>query len=410
MYRSSEASSRPFHRNWFRLILEGIWLIAAFTLPMSGVPFAQTWELVRHPPEMGPADMAVNSQDHVYEGEYSGVAVGNVVYRSTDNGYSWEMCGDGKSCQTGALVCNTWDDLFAGCFWSGGCHRSTSCSSWETINNGMGDQWITSFALNSDGVIFAGTVVTGIYRSTDNGDSWTQVNNGLIEYDIHSLAVNSYGDVFAGAAFGPIYRSTDNGDTWTALETGMSYTVRDLAINSDGHVFAGTAGGGVYRSTDNGDSWTQVNTGLTDAVVYTLVVKLNGVVYAGTDEGNVFRTADNGGTWTLISNGLPGKAVMCLAATATGHVFAGTSGRGGIYRLSCCQTRGNIDGDNGVNVADLTYLVEYLFQDGSAPPCEDDPDEYPEGDVNASGAINIADLTYLVDYLFRDGPSPPPCP
>jgi hypothetical protein len=33
-----------------------------------------------------------------------------------------------------------------------------------------------------------------------------------------------------------------------------------------------------------------------------------------------------------------------------------------------------------------------------------------EGDADDSGRINVADLTYLVDYLFRNGPPPPPCP
>ncbi len=70
---------------------------------------------------------------------------------------------------------------------------------------------------------------------------------------------------------------------------------------------------------------------------------------------------------------------------------------------SCCQTRGNVDGLGGINVGDLTYLVDFLFFNGSSPPCEE------EGNVNGAGAINVADLTYLVDYVFFGGPPPPPC-
>ena len=71
---------------------------------------------------------------------------------------------------------------------------------------------------------------------------------------------------------------------------------------------------------------------------------------------------------------------------------------------ACCQVRGNADGQSGINVADLSYLVAYLFDDGLAPPC------YEEGNADGEGGINVADLTYLVDYLFFDGPAPPPCP
>ncbi len=71
---------------------------------------------------------------------------------------------------------------------------------------------------------------------------------------------------------------------------------------------------------------------------------------------------------------------------------------------TCCVERGNVDGVGPVNVADLTYLVSYLFQGGDPPPCEE------EGNVDALGEINVADLTYLVGYMFRDDAPPPACP
>lgn len=72
---------------------------------------------------------------------------------------------------------------------------------------------------------------------------------------------------------------------------------------------------------------------------------------------------------------------------------------------SCCvpPIRGDVDGFGGINVADLTYLVDFLFFGGPAPPCLE------EGDVNGDSAINVADLTYLVDYLFFGGDPPAPC-
>ena len=75
----------------------------------------------------------------------------------------------------------------------------------------------------------------------------------------------------------------------------------------------------------------------------------------------------------------------------------------GIGDACCCVARGNADGDGGINVADLTYLVDYLFFSGPVPPCPE------EGNVDAEGDINVADLTYLVDYIFFSGPAPPPC-
>ncbi|MBU8934906.1 MAG: T9SS type A sorting domain-containing protein [candidate division Zixibacteria bacterium] len=62
---------------------------------------------------------------------------------------------------------------------------------------------------------------------------------------------------------------------------------------------------------------------------------------------------------------------------------------------------GDVNGDGEVNIADLTYLVAYLFT-GGPPPCV-----MNAGDVNGScTGPNIADLTYLVSYLFTGGPAP----
>lgn len=62
---------------------------------------------------------------------------------------------------------------------------------------------------------------------------------------------------------------------------------------------------------------------------------------------------------------------------------------------------GDINGSGGnPNISDLTYLVDYLFRGGPAPPILE------AADVDGNGRLNVADLTYLVSYLFRGGPDP----
>jgi Beta-propeller repeat len=78
-----------------------------------------------------------------------------------------------------------------------------------------------------------------------------------------------------------------------------------------------------------------------------------------------------------------------------------------LVAYSCCRgIRGNVEGDvgEGVNVGDVTFLVQYLFQAGAAPPCME------EADVFVTNSINIVDLTTLVNYLFSGGPVLPACP
>ncbi|MFH1686277.1 MAG: hypothetical protein ABIE70_01990 [bacterium] len=83
-------------------------------------------------------------------------------------------------------------------------------------------------------------------------------------------------------------------------------------------------------------------------------------------------------------------------------------GRGYVYfdYSSCCVTRGDVNHDGtGPDIADLVYLVNYMFNGGPEPECT------KEADVTGSGGNpDIADLVYLVNYMFNGGPPPIPCP
>jgi hypothetical protein len=59
---------------------------------------------------------------------------------------------------------------------------------------------------------------------------------------------------------------------------------------------------------------------------------------------------------------------------------------------------GDINGEgDGINIADLTYLVAYSFRSGPEPPI------VAAADVDGISGVNIADVTYLVTYFFRQG-------
>ncbi|MCK4607117.1 MAG: PKD domain-containing protein, partial [candidate division Zixibacteria bacterium] len=78
-------------------------------------------------------------------------------------------------------------------------------------------------------------------------------------------------------------------------------------------------------------------------------------------------------------------------------------GEGPVIRIlgECCipPIRGDIDYNDAevIDIADLVYLVDFMFNQGLDPVC------FEEGDVDGSGVkpIDIADLVYLVDFMFN---------
>lgn len=65
------------------------------------------------------------------------------------------------------------------------------------------------------------------------------------------------------------------------------------------------------------------------------------------------------------------------------------------------RLRGDCDQDTRINLADITYLVIYVYLGGPPP--------WPTlevGDVNCDGKVNLADITYVINYVYLDGPIP----
>lgn len=66
----------------------------------------------------------------------------------------------------------------------------------------------------------------------------------------------------------------------------------------------------------------------------------------------------------------------------------------------CGVIGGDVNCDAKATVADVVYLINYLFKGGPAP------NPYWSGDANCNGKVNVADVVYLINYLFKGGPPP----
>lgn len=78
--------------------------------------------------------------------------------------------------------------------------------------------------------------------------------------------------------------------------------------------------------------------------------------------------------------------------------------RNGIIQLTSPPRflRGDSDDDGELTISDPIYLLNFLFQGGSATPCDD------AADSNDDGVLDISDAVAALSYLFLGGPMPPP--
>ena len=74
----------------------------------------------------------------------------------------------------------------------------------------------------------------------------------------------------------------------------------------------------------------------------------------------------------------------------------------GIGRAPQEYMAGDANGDEAIDVADVVYIVNFLYKGEAAPS------PYLAGDANCDGEVDLADVVYLINYLYRGG-DPPPC-
>ena len=73
---------------------------------------------------------------------------------------------------------------------------------------------------------------------------------------------------------------------------------------------------------------------------------------------------------------------------------------------TCClpPTVGDVDQSGGVDITDISVLIDNQFLTLTPLVCE------AEGDVDFSGGVDITDLSVLIDNQFLTLTPLPPCP
>lgn len=212
---------------------------------------------------------------------------GNVVFKSTDRGYSWEQISDDLTTNDKSKQRTSGGEIY---------QDNTAAEFHCTI------LYIDESPIE-EGVIWVGTDDGNVQLTRDGGATWTNLKDR-----IKGLPENAW--------VSKIHASEH--DAGTAIVT------VDHHRSDDFQPYA-------FMTSDYGRTWTTISTGLPQDD-YIKVVRQDPInpdlLYAGMEHG-IFASWDKGQSWTKINNNLPNVSVRDLRIQARDRdLIVGTHGRG----------------------------------------------------------------------------------
>jgi hypothetical protein len=273
--------------------------------------------------------------------------------------------------------------------------------------------------------------------SVDGGDSWMPTNGSvtpttgttvsLLAADSALAIVNEPGlEVWA-------FRSLDGGQSWdtgTWLSPDIAPSQNPAAASnglSDFHAvwydFDGAPpgwGGFVFytQSWNGGGNWSEVRSLSADPYAEYVDIHATGdKVYAVWANGssqspnlavNFRYSLDRGESWSpeivIPGTDLAVDPQVFSQDDLVHFTWSGPDSVNQVYAayhmLGVWYLPGDVDLSEGIDIADLVYMVDWMFSGGPAPVA------YDAAQMDGLGEVDISDLVYIVDYMFNDGPPP----
>ena len=240
------------------------------------------------------------------------------IYRSFDNGATWETCNNGLNSDVLGIYCHN-GKVFA-----------TVLGQGVMVSSDNGDTW-TSSGLNKQAkgyahigdTLYAACIGEGVFASFDSGSTWHDFNTNLTSKSLWCMDARD-GHLFVGDTQGRIYRGNSDGTGWIRANTSSFLaSVGNIGI-SDGRILAATHGSDLFY-TDNGSTWTQ-STGIETVEIRGMMVEDNNV-FIGTDMLGSFLSTNKGTSFSSAGSGLPETQWLQSLVRCGSQIVAGSKER-----------------------------------------------------------------------------------
>lgn len=283
------------------------------------------------------------------------VATNDYIYKSRDEGKTWEPLSRGMS--PSRVIALAVDPAYPATVYAGmkgdAVYKSYDGGQrWVPQKTGLDDVTITSvvnqllFDPGESNHLWAATTM-GVFESADGGDSWQKRMDGMKEVlMVVTLAIDPMRpDIMYAGTSGGVYKTSNRAKSWAKANDGLIppellSSSRALMVNSllidpqrPDTVYAATLNG-LYKTMDGARSWTRIGRALPDQMINVMALDplSPGTLYIAGRQG-LFKSADGGATWQEKNAGLASLNVRSLAISpsAPKTIYLGTNGSG-LYR------------------------------------------------------------------------------
>ena len=240
------------------------------------------------------------------------------VYRSFDDGATWESCNNGLNSDVLGTYCHN-GKVFATVLGQGVMMSSNNGDTWTSSNL---NKQAKGYAHLGD-TLYAACIGQGVFASFDNGVTWHDFNSNLPSKNLWCMDAHD-GHLFVGDTEGRIYRGNSDGTGWIRTNTpSFLASVGNIGV-SNGRVLAATHGSDMFY-TDDGNTWTQ-STNIGTVEIRGMMVEGNNV-FIGTDMLGSFLSTNKGTSFSSAGSGLPEAQWLQSLVRCDAQIVAGSKDR-----------------------------------------------------------------------------------
>ena len=237
-------------------------------------------------------------------------AVANMVFKSMDDGQTWQDISEGLPEPVIDVYGAGRNDFFAD---DNGLWLTTGNGLYHNKPNSTAPFWTKAFfpdehsniAHGKAGIFAYNWWGSGIFQQTNGTGIWSPVFTNFQEKRVLSVFETAGGTIFINSDRG-LFKSTNSGKSWKPVGVMVG-----KLVESNG-VLVTASQGGILRSADDGESWALV---ISEGGVGIDVANIKGgfaaINYSTAAKTRRIRTSYDGGkTWQPIDAGFPGQAII----------------------------------------------------------------------------------------------------